>query len=351
MPVSTIHPLDAMQIHPQVSSLPKADLHLHQEWSQRLDRVLAYREGRLPYDWRAWVEGLLDETPPGIARLKSLSAMLPVARAQDTGDETFIARLEDLLEEEAADGAILVEVRFGNDTILRPGFMDMFREAERRVHERYPRLRAEAVVILMLWYEPELLENIVQASLRAAKQRLGGIDFLYDPYDAEASWDVAYRIGERAGDVGLGITAHAGEFSDANIASAAHIPGLTRLGHAVYAGGRPELLELLAERGITVEVCLSSNVVLGAVPSFEEHPIRQFMEYGIPVALGSDNPVQICTTIGREYALAHALGFSPDELLAFTCNGVKSAFTTPARRDELLNEINEWSKIAKSASG
>ena len=41
-------------------------------------------------------------------------------------------------------GAVLVEVRFGNETVLRPGFMELFREAERRVQARYPRLRAEA---------------------------------------------------------------------------------------------------------------------------------------------------------------------------------------------------------------
>jgi adenosine deaminase len=332
MPISPIHE------SPQIASLPKVDLHIHQEWSQRLDRVLARRTGRPPYDWPVWVEQLMTGTPPGMPRLKALSSTLPVGRDQDTDDELFIARVEDLLEEGATQGAVLVEVRFGNETILRPGFMDMFREAERRVSQRYPRLRAEAVVILMLWYAPDKLEQLIQACLQAAGQGLGGIDFLYEPYDREISWEVTYRIGERAADAGLGVTAHAGEFSTANIASAARIPGLTRLGHAVYA--QPELMELIAERGITVECCLSSNVVLGAVASYEAHPIRQFVDHGIPVVLGSDNPVQICTTIGREYAIAHTLGFSPAELLAFTRNGIKAAFTSPARRDELLNELD-----------
>jgi adenosine deaminase len=142
--------------------------------------------------------------------------------------------------------------------------------------------------------------------------------------------------------VGLGITAHAGEISTANIAAALRTPGLTRIGHATHAADDPRLLDLLARSGTTVECPLTCNVVLGAAPSLDDHPIRRFVECGIPVALCTDNPVQTCTTIGREYAIAHALGFSPAELLAFTRNAVQAAFTTPARRQALLEELDHF---------
>ncbi len=249
--------------------------------------------------------------------------------------------VEDALEEAAADGAVLVEVRFGREEVLRPGFMALFREAERRVQARHPALRAEAIVILMPWQAPELLERLVDACVRAARERdgLAGIDLLYQPYDAEADWEPMYRAAERAADTGLGITAHAGEFSTANIAAALRVPHLSRIGHAVYAARNPRLLDRLAHSGVTVECSLSCNVVLGAVPSYEEHPIHQFVEHGIPVALCADVPVQIATTIGREYALAHALGFSLDELVGFTANAIRASFTPPARKAALLAEL------------
>jgi adenosine deaminase len=302
--------------------------------------VLAGRAGRAPYDWRGWAARLIAETPPGMPRLGRLGEIQPAAPAVDAEDGNFLARLEDLLDEAAADGAVLVEVRFGNETVLRPGFMELFREAERRVQARYPRLRAEAIVPLILWYAPERLERVVQACLRAAGDGLRGIDLLYAPYDTEAEWDVAARIAERAVAAGLGVTAHAGEFSTANIAAAARVPGLTRLGHATYAAADPRLLELLARRGITVECSLSCNVVLGSAASYTEHPIRLFAEHGIPIAICTDNPVQMGTTIGREYAIAQALGFSPSELLDVTRNAVRAAFTTPARRADLLAELD-----------
>jgi adenosine deaminase len=338
----SLKPLTEIQPDPHIAALPKADLHFHQEWSPRLDRVLARREGRPAYDWRGWAERLMAATPPGMPRLRCLASVFPAAREADAGPENFVARVEDLLDEAAADGTVLVEVRFGSETVLRPDFIELFREAECRVQVRYPRLRAEAVVTLLLWYDPERLERLVQACLRSAGEGISGIDFLYEPYDREANWAMAYRIAERASAVGLGITAHAGEVSSANIAAALRTPGLTRIGHATYAASDPYLLELLAKRGVTVECCLSCNVVLGAAPSYTEHPIRQFAAYGIPIALCTDDPVQVCTTIGREYALAHALGFSSTELLAVTRNAILAAFTTPERRDELLTELGGW---------
>jgi len=337
-----LDPLGDVPIHPTIAALPKADLHLHQQWSPRLDRVLARREGRASYDWRSWARRMMAETPPGSARLRRLGEIQPTPQDSYDHAEHFIAWVEDALEEAAADGAVLVEVRFGKEEVLRPGFMALFREAERRVQARHPALCAEAIVILMPWQTPELLARLLDACVSAARERdgLGGIDFLYQPYDAEADWEPMYRAAERVADAGLGITAHAGEFSTANIAAALRVPGLSRIGHAVYAARDPRLLDLLADSGATVECSLSCNVVLGAVPSYEEHPIRQFVEHGIPVALCADVPVQIATTIGREYALAHALGFTPADLLGFTANAIRASFTPPARKAALLAALD-----------
>jgi adenosine deaminase len=193
-----------------------------------------------------------------------------------------------------------------------------------------------ALVIVLLFLEPERLEAVVGACVREARNGLAGIDLLYQPYDTEADWQPAYAVAARAADAGLGVTAHAGEFSTANLAAALRVPGLTRLGHAVYAAHDPRLLELIAGRGVTVECCLTSNVVLGAVASYQEHPLRRFLAHGIPAVLGSDNPVQLCTTIGREYMTAAALGLTPSELLNLTRDGIRASFAPAPLRSALL---------------
>ncbi len=182
-----------------------------------------------------------------------------------------------------------------------------------------------------------------------AREGLAGVDFRVDPYDTEADpvlWTIAYGWAERAAGAGLGITVHAGEFSTANLAAALRMPGLRRLGHAVHAAGDPRLLEILVRTGVTVECSLTCNVVLGAVPAYEDHPIRRFAAQGIPVTLATDLPVHVCTTIGREYAIAAALGFAPRELAAFTNNAIQASFASPARRSRLVDEMRQWETAA-----
>jgi adenosine deaminase len=352
MGIASIGPLSEVPVDPLVAALPKADLHVHQEWAPRLDRVLARREGRPPFDWRAHARLHLAETPPGMDRLGrifELDASLSLSGAPQGDPETAIAVWEDVLEEGAADGAILVEVRFGVTglALARPDFMGLFREAERRVQSRHPRLRAEAIGYLGLRPDPARLADAgrrLEICLRAARDGLAGVDFRVDPYDTEAApalWETAYRWAERAADAGLGITVHAGEYSTANLQAALRVPGLRRLGHAVYAAAEPRLLEAVAGSGVTVECCPSCNVVSGAVPSYEAHPLRQFVEHGIPVTLNTDDPVRVWTTIGREYAIAAAIGFGPAELLGFTRNAVRASFASARRREALLGELQE----------
>lgn len=322
-----------------LAALPKADLHVHAETDARLDRVLARREGRTARDWRQWVTRLTAETPPGLPRLTRMAT--DRCRKPDEVDkldalpENFIARVCDLLAEGAADGAVLIEVRFGRQTLAYPEFMTLFREAECRAQQRYPHLHAEAV-ISGLWpplHDPD--GKLLRSCCKAAGKGLAGIDLIPVPYDMEANWRNVLSWLARVEDAGLGVTVHAGEFSTANLTAALRLPGLRRLGHAVYAAADDDLLEQIAGREITVECALTCNVVLGAVASYETHPIRRFVAAGIPVALGTDDPVRVDTTIGREYEVAAGLGFTADELAAFTRNAIAAAFTSDERREAL----------------
>ena len=162
---------------------------------------------------------------------------------------------------------------------------------------------------------------------------------LPDKYHEEANWAPAYRVAERAAEAGLGVTAHAGEVGEANIEAALGVPRPTRIGHAVAAAGNPRLLEMVAESGVTVESCLRSNVVLGAIPSYEEHPVRRFIEASASVALCIEDPVRVCTKIGREYALAAAVGFSEEALPGFAQAAVRASFAPADRRAALLLEL------------
>jgi adenosine deaminase len=339
-----LDPLADIPIADWLAALPKADLHLHADADGHVDRVLAPRTGRAPCDWRAWARRMLEDIPPGIARLRHWGSTHCFSNDElevlDADDEIFIARVLDILEPAAIDGAILVEIRFGATTIRRRDFLVLFREAEQRVRDRFPQFVAEPILSGLAPSRVDRWETVLPLSIQAARQGLAGLDIIPDPYDTEADWSGVARWTEELAAAGLGITVHAGEFSTANVEAALGLPGVRRLGHAVFAAREPRLLEALAQSGVTVECCLSCNVLLGGVGIYAEHPFQDFVANGIPVTLNSDDPLRVCTTIAREYAIAAALGCSRAELLSFTRNAIQASFTSASRRSALLDELN-----------
>ena len=111
-------------------------------------------------------------------RLSRLAQTQPVPLEEDT-DENFVLRVEDTLEEAANDGAILAELRFGREHVLRPDFMSLFREGEARVRRRHPGFHGAAVATIVCSMNPERLQLVVDACVLQARSGLGGIDLLY----------------------------------------------------------------------------------------------------------------------------------------------------------------------------
>jgi adenosine deaminase len=319
-----------------LAKLAKADLHVHQEASRYLDIVLAEREGRSPYDWAVWRRELAATVPPGRERLGYIGSFHPVPLELDADDELFVARIAALLRDHARRNACYVEIRCGGEVAHRDGFMALFREAERQVRVEYPRLRAEAIAIVVE-FALEDVDAFVDRCIEV--EDLAGVDFLYAPYHEEVSWTERYRRAERIAEAGLGITAHAGELSPANIAAAARMPGLTRIGHGIHAATDPALMDLLVERRVTLEVAPTCNDYFGVLPETPEHPLLTLTRAGVRLTLATDNPIQLSTDIGEEYALAASIGLTYDQLVEVTRNAIEASFTTPELKAEMLSEL------------
>ncbi len=322
-----------------VAAIPKADLHLHGEAGARLQRLLAEGKGESAYDWHAWAARLIRDIPAGYSRLDNFEHLSSITEEED-GPDNFRVRIVDVLEEEANSGAIYAEVRIGRGAFLRPDFISLFREAESEVQQDHPGFLAEPLASLFLPGGSRQSDEQIKACVRAASQGLAGVDLIPIPYDQQADWSGAYRWTEMLSDAGLGITIHAGEFSTANLESALRAPGVNRIGHGVHAAADQNLLDLAVESGVAIEVCLTANLILGGV-EFEGHPITRFIDAGIPISLNTDNPVHFQTNIGREYEVAHVIGLSEDRLRSVTRTAILHSFTTPSRREQLLNSISE----------
>jgi adenosine deaminase len=102
----------------------------------------------------------------------------------------------------------------------------------------------------------------------------------------------------------------------------------------------PELVAEIAERGLVLEACPTSNVSTGVFASFAEHPLRALHEAGVKLTLGSDDPPYFGASIGGEYAVARErLGFGEGELEEMTRTAVQASFADDAVKRTLLNRM------------
>jgi adenosine deaminase len=130
-----------------------------------------------------------------------------------------------------------------------------------------------------------------------------------------------------AAGAGLGCTVHAGEWAGPpSVRAALELP-VTRIDHGVRAIEDPLLVAEIARRGIVLNTCPTSNVVLGVFEDFEHHPLPTLRAEGVRVTLGSDDPPYFGATIAGEYAVCEQrLGFNEQDLREITLTAIDAAF-------------------------
>ena len=316
---------------------PLAELHVHLEAtaSPALIRRLARRHGMaIPpgtldgdrYLWRDFLDFLevFDR------------AVTVIRTAEDYRDVTL-----EYLTACAEEGAIYVEVTISPDHAAAAGipYPDLLDGVAAGIDEARAETGVESRVIVTAVrnFGTERAEAVAAGAAAAPHPYVTGFGLAGD----EAGFPPGpfARAFELAHDAGLGITCHAGEWAGPeSVRGALALPvPVTRLGHGVRSIEDPALVAELADRGTVLEVCPTSNVVLGAYPSLAEHPFGALRDAGVRVTLGSDDPPYWGTTIGGEYAAARATwGLADEDLRAITRTAVEAAFVDEATRSALL---------------
>jgi adenosine deaminase len=322
-----------------VTAVPKAELHVHLEGTATPDLVrrIATRNGlEVP-------EGVF-ATPDRFAWrdfLDFLNTYNMAASVIRTGADYRDIAYE-YLAACAGDGTIYVELTASVDHARLAGLSDAEHwegiaagiDDARRDHGIEARILSVAVRNFGVERAIEIAEHTAsRPHPYVVGFSLAGDEAGYPP----EPYAEAYRIAAAAG---LGCTVHAGEWAGADsVRGALELP-VTRIAHGVRAIEDPELVAELSRRQITLEVCPTSNVVLGVFPSFEEHPFPVLREAGIPLTLGSDDPPYFGASVGGEYAIAREhFGLSDDELVGITRTAVEASFAEPALRDLLLTSL------------
>jgi len=105
------------------------------------------------------------------------------------------------------------------------------------------------------------------------------------------------------------------------------------------------LLEVLAHKQISVEICISSNLRTGAITELSKHPVRRFFEEGLMVTLNTDDPAMFQTTLNKEYEIAQQeFGFSEEHLRELARNSFEASFLPVDKKVRFLQQIDTFAK-------
>ncbi|WP_040247688.1 adenosine deaminase [Streptomyces physcomitrii] len=149
---------------------------------------------------------------------------------------------------------------------------------------------------------------------------------------------------DQARAAGLRSVPHAGETTGPEtVWDALEHLGAERIGHGTSSVQDRRLLAHLAEHGIPLEVCPTSNIATRAVARIEEHPLPRMVEAGVPVTINSDDPPMFGTDLNKEYAVAaKLLGLDERGLAELAKNAVRASFLDRAGKERLLTEIDTY---------
>lgn len=144
---------------------------------------------------------------------------------------------------------------------------------------------------------------------------------------------------------GVPLSIHAGETKVSGTWSIRDVldAGVSRIDHGVQAWDDEALLHELAERGIVLTLCPSSNLRCGIFRSIEEYPYRAFTAAGVRVCLNTDDMSTIGITLRHEYEMIRAaFGMTREEAAWLLGNAIDGSFAEPDLKASLHRKVAEY---------
>jgi aminodeoxyfutalosine deaminase len=146
---------------------------------------------------------------------------------------------------------------------------------------------------------------------------------------------------KKAADNGLRLTAHAGETTGPESVWGALNIGAERIGHGLSAAKDLELLEVMAQKQVPVEMCITSNLRTGACKELQEHPVKKFFDQGLMITLSTDDPAMFQTSLNKEFEIAQQeFSFTEEHLRELARNSIEASFLPVEKKLRFMQQID-----------
>lgn len=337
-----------------IQSLPKAELHLHLEGSvdpptlvelsRRYNTPLPTENNR--YDVTGSGDALTEEAVRSLYSYKDFNGFLmafkSVTERLRTPEDYELVTYR-LMQKLRQQNVVHAEVYVSIGVIRWRGQpVEPILEGLERGRERG--LRDFGVSLLWIFdavrhFGKEAAAEVFDLAARLRERNVVGIGIGGDEARGPAEW---FRdLYKKAADNGLRLTAHAGETTGPEAIWGALNIGAERIGHGLAAAKDRELMEVMAEKQVPVELCISSNLRTGACTEMQEHPARKFFDNGLMITLNTDDPAMFQTSLNREYEIAkQEFNFTEEHLRELARNSIEASFLPVEKKLKFLSQID-----------
>ncbi len=314
-----------------IARLPKAELHLHIEGSLEPELLfaLAQRNGvaipfanvaevRAAYDFSN-LQDFLDIYYQGMAVLLT---------EQDFYDLTWA-----YLERAQADSVRHVEIFFDPQGHTERGvaFATVLDGIDRALQDGKAKLGISARVIMC--FLRHLPEEAALATLEEAMPHLARIHGVgLDSSEVGHPPSKFARVFAKARELGLFVTAHAGEEGPPEyVHEALDLLKVQRIDHGNRALEDAALTARLVGEGLVLTVCPLSNLKLCVIGAMALSPVKRMLDLGLKATINSDDPAYFGGYVNDNYrAVAAALALTDAEIVQLACNSFTGSLLSPA---------------------
>ncbi len=328
-----------------IADLPKFDLHVHLDGSMRPETVLELANGLPP-----WVRATLPADlksaliPPERCSLEEYLQAFSITVAVLQTEEALTRAAYELCADAAAENVAYMEVRFAPLLHSRNGLnprrvVEAVLSGMRRAEEEFP---IRTGLILCGMKQSPSPDAIATAELAAEYAHAGVVGFDLAGPERGFPPSLHAEAVKTAREAGLNVTIHAGEGCCPEHIREALELGAARIGHGVYLYQDPGTERLVAERRIPLEVCPTSNLqISGLMNSYSEHPLKRYLDLGIPVTINTDNRLMSQITVTHELqAVIEAFSLSPESVKGLLLNSAAAAFAPEEVKEALRAAVH-----------
>ncbi|MBU3158436.1 adenosine deaminase [Clostridium frigoris] len=325
--------------------LPKIDLHCHLDGSVRPETIIdiALIEGiKIPYYDVCNITKELT-APEECKSLDEYLKMFVIPNLVMQSKESLRRITFELLEDCAKENVKYIEVRFApllhvNNGLTVSEVIESVIFGIKDAEERYD-IKGNVILCCMRFMSKDKAVEVVEAGAKYIFKGVVAIDLcgaedegfckkFIEPIALARKY--GYRVTIHAGETGIG----------ENVIEAVELLGAERIGHGVFIKDCIEAYNIVKDKKITLEMCITSNIQTKAVDVIKSHPIYNFYNDGIKITVNTDNRTVSNTNMTKECKiLFDEFNITFDDYKQIYFNSVNAAFVNLETKKVLRSYI------------